>query len=1222
MNNRYKSGRLTGKWLGIVLCIGVLVLVCTDTLCAATGQQLARINLSFEGAEIKSVLKEIKAQTEFDFIYNAREINDKSRVSVSLKDADIQTALKACFDQLGVDFVIQDKIIVLQKKQGVAGIPQQVRKLVGKVVDRSGNPLPGVSVMLKGTILGVATDMAGHFSFSIPQTDEVPELLFSFIGMKTESYKVTGDKEMRIVMEESSESLGEVVVTGMEVVKKERMTGSATVVTAKDLKMQGITSIDRILEGMVAGLNSTTISGAPGTRSKITIRGENNLNGNTEPLWIIDGLPMMSGVPKSTTGDYAGTIMQDGVGNVMPEDIESISILKDASAAAIYGARAANGVIIITTKKGFRSKTQVNYSGTYEFGVAPKNNLDFMSAAEKLRYERSIIDNFGMGFADWTGQGGFLYKRRLGGYLTEESYNRELSRLSSYNTDWFDVLFRTAQSHSHNISLRGGNDELTYYTSASFQQQNGILLPNKYENAGILMKLDYRPIKNLIVALDIQANTRKNKNHASAIDPFKYAMFANRYERPFDDEGNYAPDLSYLSHNYTTQTGSGYVYDQFNIVKEMRDTKNTQLGLDAQVTFDIRYEVIPGLALESIVRKGVSYNNETIEADAGTYTSWVNEKFGRSAYPGAAVLPDQYDNGELTENSGRNYNWSIRNQIDYSFNIKEDHLFSILVANEVMSKKFNNFGYTSPIYSADYRITGVPTFNTDVLYEDVMEDVAGMFNTKDGQDRSVSFLGSLRYGYKDRYIFNANYRADGADVIGNTNRFTPLWSVGVRYNLHKEKFFANKVISELSLRGSYGYTGNIDRSAYPFSTISLGSGLYMGNRYVKGFTYPNPTVSWEKKQDRNIGLDMSLFDHRISFTVDYYSNRTEDILEDLEVPASTGRTNVKANGGVVENKGLEFYLNIRWVNRRDFSFSTSVNLARNKNVIKKSFYGYDSYLDAIRSDVIQGGKLNINGAETGGIYGWKSAGVNPKTGNPRYYLTEEGKRAYGSFLDAWDSYSDSKKKEYIGMIEDFNSVPEYVDYVRNSDEKMPYYMPSMQYLGRSNPKYVGGFNTYMRYKGIEFSTSWTFKTGHLIPNFNDYQNAPNNKNALQAAIGYSSDLAVSATNREKKYLNYWQHPGDITDVAGFVTVRNDYWAAVCTSDNYSKGDYLRMTNLSLSYRFPAHIINKMRMKNLSVGFNARNLLTFTKYKGLDVGSGDAFTYPVSREFNFKVTVGF
>lgn len=1186
--------------------------------------QNIRISLSFESAELETIMQEIKQQTQYDFIYNVEQINLKEKLSVDLKNVDLQTALHTCFDKLGLTYTIKDQIIILKKRNHTtdSNQPQQMVKGVkGTVTDRQGHPLPGVTIVVKGTGVGVSTDTDGNFKLNYYARDM--ELVFSFIGMKMQTYKVKTDGEnIRITMQDEAASLDEVVVTGMEIVKRDRMTGSASVLTAKDLKAQGITGIDQILEGRIAGLNSTTVSGAPGTRSRITIRGENNLNGNTEPLWIVDGLPMMSGVPKNNTGDYAGTIMQDGVGNIMPDDIESITILKDASAAAIYGARAANGVIVITTKKGFHSKTQFSYSGTYDCGIAPSLNLDFMNSSEKLRYERAIMDNFGLDYANNAGRGGYLYRRMSEGYMTSGEYASAINRLKNINTDWFKTIFRTAQSHSHNLSIRGGSETMTYYTSLNYQEQQGILLSNKYSNAGVLMKLEYRPIKNLVLAMDISANVRKNRDHASAVDPFNYAVFANPYERPYDENGNYASDLSYLSHNYTEETASGYRYDRFNILRELNETRNSQDGLDASFTLNARYEILPGLALSGIIRKGISYDTQMVEVNPGTYTSFINENFAPLVYQNRAVYPSEYDNGSLSENSGKNFNWSLRYQVDYSFTVKEDHLFSILAASEIMSKRYTNFGYTSPIYDNEYRITGVPTFDSGVSYEKLKEAVAGMFQTKEGQERTVSFLGSFRYGYKDRYIFNFNCRADGADVIGNTKRFTPLWSVGVRYNLHKEKFFESNIISELAVKASYGYTGNIDRSAYPFSTITFGgSDAYRGNIYATGFTYPNPTVTWERKKDRNLGLDLGLLKDRIHFTIDYYSNRTDDVLSNLEVPRSTGRTTVKANGGVVQNKGIELYLNLRWVDRPNFTFSTSANLARNKNVIKKSLYDYQSYQEMMKNagTINRGGSVNIVGQETGAVYGWKVAGVDPKTGFPQYELTPAGKEAYKQFLDAWDTYSPIEQAKYLaeGVVNSFNAIPDKIVHCNEGYLTYDYYGSSMQYLGRSNPKFVGGFSTYLRYKNIEFATQWTFKTGHIIPLFNDLQNAPNN-----GSNGYTSDLAVSSTNREKKYLYFWQGQGDVTDVHRFVTNGNDYWASVARSDKYAKGDYLRMTNLSLSYRLPQDIVKRFGMNNMSLSFNARNLMTFTKYKGLDVGAEGAFTYPVSREFNFKLTVGF
>lgn len=1191
-----------------------------STLSTYASTQGKRVSLSFNNATLPTILKEIKNQTSHDFMYNPKMIDQNKTISVHVKNVTLDSALVVCLEPFNLTYTMKDGIIILKKRSNEVDKSVSPGKISGVVKDKRGETLPGVTVILKGTSLGIVTDANGKFNISIPMGKQV--LIFSFVGMKTEYREVEGEQIISVVMEEDVSELDEVIVTGMETIKRDHMTGSVSVITAKDLRTQGISSIDRILEGAIAGLNSTTLSGAPGTRAKITIRGENNLSGRTEPLWIVDGLPLMSGVPKNNTGDYAGTIMQDGVGNIMPEDIESVSILKDASAAAIYGAKAANGVIVITTKKGFRSKTQFNYSGNYSISESPRMNMDFMNSREKLQYEQDILETFGLSYFNKTGRGGYLRKQFMEGYLTQDQYEKELKRLQNTNTDWFKVLFRTAQAHSHNLSIRGGSDEMTYYTSVNFQEKNGILQANKYTNAGILMKLDYRPIKNLILALDLSANIRKNTDHASAIDPFQYAVFANPYERPYDENGKYAADLSYLGGNYTEMTASGYKYDSFNILRELRETRKKDDGLDASLTFNIRYDIIPGLTLSSIIRKGASYNTTTTEIEAGTYTSYIQEKFAKQVYNTQEVLPSEFNNGEFSESSGKNFNWSIRNQIDYSFTIKNDHLFSVLFANEVTSKKFNNFGYTSPMYYKDYRITGVPDFGDDVKYETLRGQIGNMFNTTTGQDRTVSFLGTFRYGYKDRYIVNFNYRADGADAIGDANRFTPLWSMGLRYNLHHEKFFKNDIISELSIRGSYGYTGSIDRTAYPFSTMTIGSNSYEGNRYATQFTFPNPTVGWEKKKDQNLGIDVGLFKGRINFTMDCYKNRTEDILEFLAVPMSTGRSAIRGNGGIVENSGIELYLNIRWVNRPDFTFSTSGNVARNKNVIVRSQHDYSSYAEAIATTVHKGGVVNVIGKETGSIYGWKIAGVDPVSGNPQYYLTPEGKRKYAQYLDEWGVIPDANKETFLsqGVFPSMEQVPDYVAFDRTDGAALKFFNASMQYLGRSNPKYVGGFNTYLRYKNLEFSTQWSYKVGHIIESFNDLQHAPNNDGS--ASYGYSSDLSVSSTNRERRYLNFWKIPGDITNIPRFVSSGHDYWAGIHNSDTYEKGNFLRLTNIAISYRLPSEMAQRFGMKNMFLSFNAYNLLTFTKYRGLDVGTGNSFSYPTAREYNIKLTVGF
>ncbi len=288
------------------------------------------------------------------------------------------------------------------------------------------------------------------------------------------------------------------------------------------------------------------------------------------------------------------------------------------------------------------------------------------------------------------------------------------------------------------------------------------------------------------------------------------------------------------------------------------------------------------------------------------------------------------------------------------------------------------------------------------------------------------------------------------------------------------------------------------------------------------------------------------------------------------------------------------------------------------------FYPH-TYEELIRSNPIQGGVVDLIGEETRAVYGWKTAGVNPKTGNPRYYLSERGKEEYAKFLKNFNSLSPDKQEYYKGILPSLTEVPDVVDFDLSKSLSETWQLPSMQYLGGLNPKHVGGFNTYIKYKNFEFTTDWTFKTGHLVPSFNDYVNAPRNLSFTDPAfmeIGYSGDLAVSSTNRQRKYLNYWQLPGDETNVKRFLTSDMDLWSTLYSSDKYEKGDYLRLTNLSFSYRVNSKLLARYAIRNLQIGVNMRNLLTFTKYKGVDVATGQAFGYPVPREFNIKLSLGF
>lgn len=1206
--NRY---RLWSCLVALFLCVSV------------SAQVKSRITVSFNNEKASVALRKVETLSGLKIQYNYADVNFS--VTLTAENEAPVDVVRAIVKGRQLEVRTNGNYVTLVKAWATGSTAQNI---TGTVVDSNGEPIIGATVTLRGTKTKTVTDVNGNFTIAYAG-GKAPVLQLSYVGVESKTVTVKDPSQPQVItLKENVVELGEVVATGMQNVRKDLITGSVSVVTSRDLKGMGITTIDRALDGMVAGLNSTTLSGAPGTRAQIAIRGANSLNGNTEPLWIVDGLPLLEGVPQNNSGNYAATIMQDGIGNILPEDIESISILKDASAAAIYGARAANGVIVITTKKGFRSKTQVAYSGIYSISSAPKVKLGMMNSEQKLRYEQSIIDYFGTGYAQSVGRGS-LYVKKLEGLISAEEYDKEMNRLRNTNTNWFDEIFRPTLSQQHSLSLRGGSELLTYYTSLSFTDRGGILKTNSYNNAGILFKLDYRPIKQLILGIDVSGNTRRNKTHASSVDPFVYAAFANPYERPYDDNGNYDADLSFLSNNYSRYTTSGYVYDRFNILREINENHLTQKGQDLSATFSVRYEPLQGLIMTGMLRRTTTHTMDMREVNAGTYTSYIQERLGRAAYPAAMFLSPEYDNGELRESAGHSEAWTGRGQVDYTFSLAKKHLLSWMGAVDFSSRNFNNFGYTSPIYYADFRITGIPGFDSTADYSRLYSSMGGYFNTSEGQDRTLSYITNLRYGYADRYVLNFNARLDGADVIGNRNQYTPLWSVGARYNMHKEKFFKLPFVSELVLRGSYGYTGQIDRSAYPFAVIGLSGTVYEGNRIVGSYQYPNPTVKWARKEDKNVGIDLSFLNNRISVSADYYHNRTTDILTNLTIPRSTGRSEVFANGGVVRNEGWETTLNVRWVDNQNWIFSTRVNLASNKNVIERSYHDFNSFRELLNSgSPVMGGVYNVIGEETGSIYGWRFAGVNPLTGNPQYYLTEEGKQVVADIFKNYDNLTATDREHYDKFFPNRDAVPDKVDFlVGEGWRKEPWHLASMQRIGRTTPKIVGGFSTYLKYKNFELTSNWTFKAGHLVSTFNDYRNAPRNMSGAVGSqllsVGYSTDLAVSSTNRQTKYLNYWQQPGDITTVKKFTTSNtNDLWTTLNTDDKWEKGDYLRLNDITLSYRFSAAVMNKLGFNNLVVGLNARNLVTFTKYRGVDVATGNPFGYPVAKEVSLRLNFGF
>ena len=1135
---------------------------------AGSAYSQENLKLNLKEVSLMTLFREIQKQTGIDFVYNEEQCRDFGKVSVEISDGMVEQLLQQVFDSSKLTYRFENGVIMIKALDEMRPQEQKVQ-ISGSVVDTKGQPLPGVTILLKGTTVGCVTDSEGNIRLELPMRENIV-LSFSFVGMKTIEVAYSGQKEMKVVLEEEITEMEQVNVisTGYYDIDKSKMTGAVEVVTAREIAGKGYTSIDEVLRGTLAGVSVMNVSGRPGAQAQIRIRGVNSLTGNMEPMWIVDGMPMQGNLPTSVgvgATDLENTVLTSGIGNISPDDVESITILKDAAAAAIYGSRAANGVIVIKTKRGRVGKSYINVQSSFAISEAPKNRLEMMNSEEKIAFERSLYEDFPN--ATLRGRASLLYKGIDEGTISRADAMAELENMRQINTDWFDEIFRVALNHKHVVTLSGGSETTQFYSSINYSNEQGVIPNNDYKHFGATLKLTHDFNRNLRILFDVSSSLRTEKSSASAVNPLYYATFANPYERPYDENGNYAYDYSYEPE--LSKVKDGYMYD-FNMLKDLREnTAKTKYGSN-QVNLQLEWKLFEGFmySLAGTVSNTSSYTRKEIAP--GSYTSkvksWILDLYSENE------IPDNLNLGALQENTSRSFGWTVRNQIKYARELKEDHFVNIVVGHEVSAVESNSFMQYSPQYDVDKGLIGYP--NLDGVNAGDL-DLDRLHETSKGQDRSVSVFATASYSYKDRYVVAGSSRWDGADIIGTDNRFSPLWNVSLKWNMHEENFMKScRFVNVLSLRGSYGFTGSIDRNAYPFTLMTYGS-----LRYYDGIQLPidvmpgNPSVKWQKKEDRSIGLDFSLFNYRINGTVNYYCNDVNNLLGDKKIPYSTGRGSVVANLSSLRNSGWEFSLNTVNIDHENFRWTTSFNIALNDNKITDAFYEKISDLYTIRR------KYQIEGYPVNAWFGFKTAGINPQTGE------------YMIYTDAKDEDGHPKGYPYgNGYIADGST----------------YSTENAYYLGEAEPPISGGFGTTLTYKRLSLNAQFAFMTGHKIKSFKSYN---------------GSLMNASRLNQLKTEANRWRKPGDITNVPKYTTSTATLSLLEITDDKLEDGSYLKCNLISLGYNLPSNLCQKLGLSQLRCTFNVHNLFTWTKYRGIDPETLGAFGYPSAKKYMFTLNLG-
>lgn len=827
------------------------------------------------------------------------------------------------------------------------------KKVQGVVISSEDNlPLIGASVYVTAedlkkagsaqTTMGVITDVDGQFSIAIPTG--ITRFFCSYVGYDVLEVKlVPGKEHYEITLHASSQMLDAVVVTGYQTVERRKLTAAVSKLDISDETIGAVKSIDQALAGQIAGLSVSPTSGAPGAPAKIRIRGTASLNGTQDPLWVLDGIPLEgTDVPEPDELNDITNMKQSSIAGLNPADIENITILKDAAATAIYGARAANGVIVITTKKGKVGKPVINFSSRFTYTpTLSLDRLNLLNSAEKVGLEMDMIrnnyspDNHKGGVYNILSNYNELSAFQNGGWDALSSDTQAaINRLKSVNTNWGDILFRDAFSQEYNLSLSGGTERVTYYTSFGYYKEDGNVDGVGMDRFNLVGKTSYKVNSILKVGASMFANRRKNTNYLTDAygmsNPVFYSRKANPYFELYDKNGNYNYDYD-IQNNTDKDLG-------FNIFEERQNTSNESVVnsfssiFDAELRFNDKWKLTSqfGYQLEKTSREEI--------ADWESYAMRYYYKLSEYSQGGETkhFLPEG-GMQKSYENSNSQITWKAMGEYRDSFN--DIHELEVMAGTELRKTWYET------LFSAGYGFDRKTLTTKPVIFPN--ESYATSFplhQTTYKENAYVSFYSTASYSLLNRYTVGGSIRFDGSDLFGvdKKYRYLPLYSVSALWRLSQEPFMQQaKWVDNLVFRASYGLQGNIDKNTSPFLL-----GTYRSESILPGVSEdviiinsaPNKKLRWEKTQSVNAGFDFSVLNQAINLSVDYYYRKGTDLIALRMLPLETGFTSMNVNWASMENKGVEISLSTRNITTKNFSWYTNFNFAYNGNKVLQETY--------------------------------------------------------------------------------------------------------------------------------------------------------------------------------------------------------------------------------------------------------------------------------------------
>ena len=1170
--------------------------------------QQERVTFNLQDVTVKEVLDEIQKQTNLSFLFNPTQASTMGRVTIEAADETVVSVLDRLFKGTGLTYRFrEDMIVIMPRRDEGKAADREPIVMKGTVKDERHQPMPGVTVLVKDMGIGTATGADGRYRLPVPLlSDTTFTLVFSFVGYETVEVKYTGQDSINVVLKETTQKMDEVVVTGYGDVAKGNYTGAAYTVKGEEVLMAGVSTIDQMLQGVIPGMLVMNRTGLVGASPKIRVRGTSTLLGSQEPVWVVDGVIQRDPQPFNSDENTKFSVDADDIkelaGNAIswlnPNDIESITVLKDASATAIYGSQAANGVIVITTKKAQAGRVQVGYSGDFSIGQRPKYRLyDLMNSAERMQLSKEIYEEKRYISGNYSQLAiGFdaLLQRYRNNEATIADLREEYEKMARQNTDWFKILFRNSFNHSHNVSISGGSEKIQNRTSFGFSQENGEAKGNGMTQFTAMSNTTINLWDRLTLNLLLNGSVRQVESFAYDVDPFTYAYTTSRVIPCYNEDGSlcYHEKRGAYNNNFLTDVFN------YNIINERENTGSKNKTRSWGATIDLQLELLPGLRYQGLFAyTSSSADTKQWATERSNYITQIRGyEYGTYTLSDEEITWSQLPNGGLLETDLTNTtSVTVRNSLVYDKIFGAKHRMTLQVGVETNSVKTEGetdtqYGYL-PDRGETFSMPPLQYWNyTSVDYEDNPVYAQGDHTVLNGVENKLSEYGMAVYTYDDRYVLNVSGRVDASNRFGQdkNKRFQPTWSVGLKWRVCNEPFARGKWwANNMDIYGSYGYQGNAVSTVSPeLITSFTNEKLYNNANSQEIVSVPYPDLGWEKTKTWNVGVDGSLLNGRLNFTFNYFQ-KTSKVLSSRAIPLENGTGNGIVGSTVMKNNGYDLVVNVVPVQAGDFTWQLSLNTSVTNNSV-------ETQRENLLSDFTDGSCI-IKGRPFSTFFSYVFTGLDEEYGQPLF----KNITRYGSSEDV---------------------IAESVDDITDI----------MVESGKFTPDFSGGLNTMFKWLNISlyalFAVQWG---GHdRLP---DIFNMDNGQNGY---IRVEQNVSTELKDR-------WRQPGDVTDIpsvpgtgyenAQIPAVLNENIAA-STTNRYAlynlsnvrvaNTDFIRCRQMSLSYDFNGKWLERLGIGYLSVKASMTNPFIWVsdkKWNGLDPETGD---WPARRTTSLSIQLMF